>query len=86
MGVPVVTFPGERVAGRHSTAHLRTVGLDDLVAPDVDGYVRRAIDLARDPAGLAALRREIRPRMAASPLVDGPVFARDFEALLRRIG
>ena len=86
MGVPVVTFPGDRVAGRHSTAHLRTVGLDDLVALDVDGYVRRAIDLARDPAGLSALRREIRPRMAASPLVDGPAFARDFEALLRRIG
>ncbi|MBL8690401.1 MAG: hypothetical protein JNL04_14950 [Rhodospirillaceae bacterium] len=86
MGVPVVTFPGERVAGRHSTAHLRTVGLDDLVAPDVDGYVRCAVDLARDPAGLAALRREIRPRMAASPLVDGPAFARNFEALLRRIG
>lgn len=85
MGVPVVTFPGERVASRHSTAHLRTVGLDDLVAVNVDGYIARAIDLARDP-GLARLRQEIRPRMAASPLVDGRTFARDFEELLARIG
>lgn len=86
MGVPVVTFPGNRIASRHSTAHLRTVGLADLIAVDVDDYVQRAIDLARDPSGLAALRRGIRPRMAASPLVDGRAFARDFEALLTRIG
>ncbi len=85
MGVPVVTFPGDRVASRHSTAHLRTVGLGDLVAADVDGYVARAVDLARD-TGLARLRQEIRPRMAASPLVDGRRFARDFEELLARIG
>ena len=86
MGVPVVTFPGERVASRHSTAHLRTVDLDGLVAADLDGYVARAIDLARDRVGLGKLRQEIRPRMASSPLVDGPAFARDFEALLARIG
>jgi protein O-GlcNAc transferase len=85
MGTPVVTFPGDRVAGRHSTAHLRTIGFDGLVAADVDAYVARAIDLSRDVAGLTALRREIRPRMAASPLVDGPGFARDFETLLASI-
>jgi protein O-GlcNAc transferase len=85
MGVPVVTFPGDRTAGRHSTAHLRTVGLDDLVAADRDGYVDRAISLARDLGTLATLRRDLRGRMAASPLIDGPAFARDFADLLETL-
>ncbi len=85
MGVPVVTCPGDRVAGRHSTAHLRTVGLGDLVAADLDGYVDRAVAMARDLAGLAALRRRLRPMMAASPLVDGPGFARAFADVLEAI-
>ena len=85
MGVPVVTCPGDRVAGRHSTAHLRTVGLGDLVAADLDGYVDRAVAMAGDLAGLAALRRRLRPMMAASPLVDGPGFARAFADVLEAI-
>jgi predicted O-linked N-acetylglucosamine transferase (SPINDLY family) len=85
MGVPVVTFPGDRVAGRHTTAHLRTVGLDEMVAADLDDYVVRAVALARDLEGLAGVRQSLRARMASSPLVDGRRFASDFADLLERI-
>ena len=39
MGVPVVTFPGQTYASRHSFGHLKAVGLDDFIAPDRDGYI-----------------------------------------------
>lgn len=78
MGVPVVTVPGDRIAGRHATAHLRTVGLHGLVAEDSAGLVQLAAALLTDPARLGALRETLRDRVAASPLVDARRFAHDF--------
>ncbi|QEX21991.1 hypothetical protein FRZ61_19200 [Hypericibacter adhaerens] len=85
MGVPVVTKQGDRFAARHSASHLTAVGLEDLVAPDADGYVEIARRLALDLPRLDALRHGLRPRMAASPVCDGAGFARDLEAAYRRM-
>ncbi|MGH6882328.1 MAG: hypothetical protein ACREFM_15535, partial [Hypericibacter sp.] len=85
MGVPVVTKQGDRFAGRHSTSHLTAIGLPELVAADAEGYLDIACDLASDLDRLAALRRTLRPRMAASPSCDGRGFTRDLEAAYRRL-
>ncbi|WP_316976195.1 tetratricopeptide repeat protein [Shumkonia mesophila] len=85
MGVPVVTVTGATFAGRHSTSHLSNVGLTETIAADVPGYVATAVSLANDLDRLADLRATLRERMAASPLCDGPRFARDFEAVMRGI-
>ncbi len=84
MGVPVVTLGGgDRFCARHSVAHLTAVGLPELVAADAEGYLDLAAGLAGDPAALSALRAGLRDRMAASPLCDGPRFARHLEAAYR---
>lgn len=83
MGVPVVTLAGDRPFARSGASILANLGLADLVAADVDGYVAAAVALAEDRPRLARLRAELRPRMRASPLTDAPRFARDFEAALR---
>jgi predicted O-linked N-acetylglucosamine transferase (SPINDLY family) len=85
MGVPVVTCPGETFASRHSLSHLSNVGLTETIARDLDEYVELAVSLASDLPRLAALRAGLRERMAASPLCDGPRFARQFMELLRGI-
>ena len=85
MGVPVVTLPSTRPVGRQSQAFLHALGRREWVARDEDEYLRIAVDLAADPGRLATLRRAQRSRMAASPLCDGPRFARHFEAALRAI-
>src|SRR5262249_5102095 len=56
MGVPVVTTPGRTFAGRHSLTHLTNAGLGEMVAPDEDGYIRLAAELAVDRKRLAELR------------------------------
>jgi predicted O-linked N-acetylglucosamine transferase (SPINDLY family) len=84
MGVPVVTLPtGPLPFGRHGLAVMTALGLPELIARDEDDYVAIAVALARDPARLAALRADLRPRMAASPLCDGKRFEQHFAAAMR---
>ena len=47
-GLPIVTLPGRFMRGRQSTGMLRLMGIDELVANDVDDYVRIVTRLAED--------------------------------------
>ncbi len=89
MGAPVVSLAGDRHAGRVGVSLVNQAGLRglaaDLIAETKSGYAKRALALACDPARLAALRREIRTNMAASPLMDGAAFSRRLEAAYRRM-
>jgi predicted O-linked N-acetylglucosamine transferase (SPINDLY family) len=84
MGVPVVTLAGSTVAGRAGVCLAMNLGLPDLVAQTKEEFVGRALALASDLDGLQTLRRSLRARMEASPLMDAPRFARNFESLLRQ--
>jgi protein O-GlcNAc transferase len=83
MGIPVVTYPGDRFESRHSFSHLSNAGLTETTARDFDDYVRLAVELARDLPRLADMRLNLRPRMAASPLCDPDQFVRDLESGFR---
>ncbi len=83
MGVPVVTLIGRRFLGRVGAAHLRQVGLGDLVAATLDDYVRIASALARDPARRATLRASLRDRLRRSRLCDPVRYARSIETAYR---
>jgi predicted O-linked N-acetylglucosamine transferase (SPINDLY family) len=83
MGVPVVTCPGATFASRHSLSHLSNVGLTETIAHDLDEYVELAVSLAGDLPRLAALRGDLRQRMAASPLCDGKRFATNLMSMLQ---
>lgn len=85
MGVPVVTWPGETFAGRHTLTYLANCGLAECVAADPADYVRRAAALAEDLPRLSALRAGLRQRVAESPLCNPRQFARNFQAAMRQI-
>ena len=86
MGVPVVTLAGGHgVVARQTFSALSNLGLTELAFPDVDAYIQGAITLAGDLNRLTELRRNLRPRMAASPLRQPEQFVRDLEALYRRM-
>ncbi len=85
MGVPVVTFAGDRHASRVSASLLHAVGLPQLAAGDRAGYERLACEIAGDPGRLASIRTGLRARVAASPLCDGPAFAERFERAVRGV-
>jgi protein O-GlcNAc transferase len=80
MGVPIVTLAGKTHVARVGVSLLTNLGLGEWIAHSPDEYASIAAELARDTAGLAELRRTMRARMQASPLMDGPQFAHDVEA------
>lgn len=83
VGVPVVTILGNRHVARVGASLLHQVGLGELVAPDIDGYVDRAVALAHDTSRLAQLRASLPQRVLASPLCDGKAYADRCAAGLR---
>ena len=83
MGVPVVTLRGDRHSGRIGASLLTSVGLDDLIANNVEEYVDIAMRLAHDRSRLMHLRNSLRAQMGASLLCDGPRFARKIETAYR---
>ncbi|MCD6305110.1 MAG: hypothetical protein J7M32_02335, partial [Deltaproteobacteria bacterium] len=80
MGVPVVTLKGGRHAARVGASILTQVGLSDLIADTKEAYIRKAVELARDPGRLKALRAGMRDRLRKSTLLNGPGFAAAMEA------
>lgn len=84
-GLPVVTRRGDTFASRVAASLLHAAGLDEWVADDDDGYVQRVLQLARDGARRAALREQLAQARAHAPLFDSARFARDLEALYRRM-
>lgn len=84
MGVPVITLEWLRPVSRQTSALLRTLGLDELVADTPEDYVRLAVMLAGDQARRARLRAGMRHIMRSSALMDGPSMARALEAAYLR--
>jgi protein O-GlcNAc transferase len=62
---------------------LMNLKLPQLIAENAAQYVNTATQLARDLPRLAALRASLRPRFAASPLMDYSGFAHNLEAAYR---
>jgi protein O-GlcNAc transferase len=83
MGVPVIALRGSRHAGRVGASLLTAVGLDELIAEDEDGYLERAMGLARDHKRRADLRAGLRDTMRRSPLCDAADFAAAVERAYR---
>jgi predicted O-linked N-acetylglucosamine transferase (SPINDLY family) len=80
MGVPVVTLAGPAPVSRAGVCQLRNLGLDELIADNLEKFVQIASALAGDPARLSGLRRTLRQRLEDSPLMNAKRFARNIES------
>jgi predicted O-linked N-acetylglucosamine transferase (SPINDLY family) len=79
-GVPTITLPGRSMRSRHTQAMLRVLELPQLIARDLDDYVRIAIALGRSATmreELCGLILERRHR-----LYDDPAVSRSLQGFL----
>ncbi len=83
-GVPVVTFAGDRWVARTSASILRAANLGEFVGRSLGEYISMAVRMANSPGRceyLAELRRNMRSRLARSPVCDTAGFARNMERI-----
>jgi predicted O-linked N-acetylglucosamine transferase (SPINDLY family) len=85
MGVPVVTYVGNRHSARVGASILHAVGMDDWIGKDIDDYVRIAVAKANTLESLARLRAELRQRMRDSRLTDAMTHAKAVESAYRNL-
>ncbi len=78
-GVPVLTCTGEAFASRMSGSLLGAAGLPELVTHSLAEYEARAMDLARHPDRLAALRARLQRNRGSCALFDTRRFCRNLE-------
>jgi predicted O-linked N-acetylglucosamine transferase (SPINDLY family) len=85
MGVPVITWSGDRYASRMGASVLTRLQLEGFVAGTKEAYFQKAVRLAADWDTLQELRNGMRKRFTSSPLYDAQRFAREMEITYREI-
>ena len=83
MGTPLVTLAGKTFVSRMGVSLLENTGLDELIAQTPDEYVAIATRLATDLDYLREMRRDLRAKVADSPLMDMVGFTRRMETAYR---
>lgn len=78
-GLPVLTCRGSTFAGRVAASLLRAIGMEELVTETLDAYEALAIALARDPALLGRMKRQLSENRQRLPLFDTRRYARHLE-------
>jgi predicted O-linked N-acetylglucosamine transferase (SPINDLY family) len=84
-GLPVLTSRGHTFAGRVAGSLLTAMGMPELVTGSLEEYEQAALDLARAPQRLIALRQRLRKNRDASPLFDLPKLTGHIEAAYQRM-
>jgi len=85
MGVPILTTPGKSFASRVCASLAHAAGIGELVCPNPESYVARAIELGRDSGQLLKFKQRLRAKRNASLLFDTPRLVHDLEDLYRGV-
>ncbi|MBF0302868.1 MAG: tetratricopeptide repeat protein [Desulfamplus sp.] len=84
-GVPVITLLGNRFISRMSASILSAIGLDELIATNLDDYKKLAIQFAQDRDALKQLKAKLQKNIQTMPLFDTEGFTRHLERGFKQI-
>jgi predicted O-linked N-acetylglucosamine transferase (SPINDLY family) len=79
VGLPVLTRMGQSFASRVAASLLNAIGLSELITTTLESYEALAIELAKHPAKLAAIKDKLAKNKLTTPLFDTPRFTQDLE-------
>ena len=78
-GLPVITCRGRSFAGRIGASLLQSLALPELITESLGEYESKALELAREPALLAAIRKKLSQNRHTTPLFDSVSYTRHLE-------
>ncbi|UCF92987.1 MAG: tetratricopeptide repeat protein [Desulfobacterales bacterium] len=84
-GVPVIALLGSHFASRVSASLLSAIGLTELVTTSLAEYEKIAVELARCPDRLNAVREKLLRNRPTAPLFDTSRFVRNLEAAYKEM-
>lgn len=84
-GLPVLTQLGDIFPGRVGASLLTAAGLPELITRTPEEYEAMALELARDPARLKAIRGKLAANRATAPLFDTARFTRNLESAYEKM-
>lgn len=84
-GVPIVTCLGKTFQSRVAASLLTAVGLNELIAEDLDQYEQLTIELINDPSRLLSIRGRLAEQRLQLPLFNTPRFVQDLERAFIRM-
>ena len=84
-GLPVLTHLGQAYAGRVAASLLTAIGLAELVTTSAQDFENRAVEIASDPARIAALKEKLAHNRRTTPLFDMAAFMQALEAAFSQI-
>ena len=79
-GLPVLTVLGTSFAGRVAASLLTAIGMPELIADSLESYEALAVQLARNPRALSAIKEKLQRNRDREPLFDTARFTRNLEA------
>jgi len=85
MGVPIITWPQEKVVSRQTYAFVSSIHHPEWVAESRSTYIEKAKLLAENKNRLSAYRTTLRDQMIHSPLMQVKKFTQSLKALIHRL-
>ena len=82
MGVPVIVLKGKNFCSRCGESIIKNTKLDGLIADDLNDYISKAVNLAKDIDKLVKLREYLYQSVLSSPLFDTKKFSKNFNDIL----
>ncbi|WP_075322351.1 tetratricopeptide repeat protein [Acidithiobacillus albertensis] len=84
-GVPLLTVEGQTYISRVAGSLLRTVGLPELIMPDLQAYEEMAVAMAQDRERLHALRSRLEAARETALLFDAEALLRKLEGAFEQV-
>ena len=84
-GVPLLSLAGRTYVGRMAASLLHSLGMDQLIAGDLNDYENRAVRIAQDGVTRNHLRQLLVAARTGSGLFDAARSARDLENVFLRL-
>jgi predicted O-linked N-acetylglucosamine transferase (SPINDLY family) len=78
-GLPILTRLGEGFAGRVAGSLVSAVGMPDMIMPDAESYVRRAIEIATTPGLSHTLKERLSINKKNAPLFNSERYTQNLE-------
>jgi predicted O-linked N-acetylglucosamine transferase (SPINDLY family) len=85
MNVPIVTWYGRSFASRVCASLVRAAGAPELACASPEDYIALAVDLARNPERLAAIKAKLAGGRDTCALFNTPAVVRGLEDLYRQM-